>query len=99
MSNTETEIKNGIAEIIAEEIGVPAADITPGKLLVGDLDIDSLSRLTIITQVEDQFKITIPDDAIDGFDSVADLVVYVAAAQGGTGIPPSPLIQPEGDLP
>ncbi|MCL1799845.1 MAG: acyl carrier protein [Promicromonosporaceae bacterium] len=97
MASSTPEIENGLAEIIAEEIGVPASDITPEKLLVGDLDVDSLSRLTIATQAEDQFRVTIPDDAIEGFDRVADMVAYIAAAQGGDPEKPSPLIQPNNE--
>ena len=79
MSFTLAEIKTGVAEIIAEEVGYPASDITEAQTLTGDLDVDSLDRLSIVTQAEDQFRVIIPDAEIATFATVGDLVNFIAA--------------------
>ena len=75
------EVTAGLAEIIAEEVDVDAASVTGDQVLVSDLDIDSLSRLTIATQAEDQFHVTIPDEEITKFVTVGDLANFIVAAQ------------------
>jgi len=78
---TSDEVLAGLAEIIAEEVTVDAAAVSADQNLLSDLDIDSLSRLTIATQAEDQFKVTIPDEEINKFVTVGDLADYIVNAQ------------------
>jgi acyl carrier protein len=75
------EVTAGLAEIIAEEVDIDAAAVTGDQVLLTDLDIDSLSRLTIATQAEDQFHVTIPDEEINKFVTVGDLANFIVAAQ------------------
>jgi len=82
VSNSRDEVLAGLAEIIAEEIAIDAASINGTQALVADLDVDSLSRLTIATQAEDQFRVSIPDEEIARFVTVGDIADYIIAAQG-----------------
>ncbi len=49
MAYSEQEILAGLAEIVSEETGLPADSVTPEKSFTDDLDIDSLSMMTIVT--------------------------------------------------
>lgn len=82
MSNSRDEVLAGLAEMIAEEIAIDAATVNEAQALVADLDIDSLSRLTIATQAEDQFRVSIPDDEISRFVTVGDIADSILTAQG-----------------
>ena len=75
------EVLAGLAAIIAEEVEVDAASVNADQTLLNDLDIDSLSRLTIATQAEDEFKVSIPDEEINKFATVGDLANYIVDAQ------------------
>jgi len=75
------EVLAGLAAIIAEEVEVDAASVSADQTLLNDLDIDSLSRLTIATQAEDEFKVSIPDEEINKFVTVGDLANYIINAQ------------------
>jgi acyl carrier protein len=75
------EVMAGLAAIIAEEVEVDAASVSADQTLLNDLDIDSLSRLTIATQAEDEFKVSIPDEEINKFVTVGDLANYIVNAQ------------------
>ena len=57
MALSDQEILSGIGEIIEEIAGVPAADVTPEKSFVDDLDIDSLSMVEIAVAAQDQFGV------------------------------------------
>jgi acyl carrier protein len=81
MAFTEQEILSGLAEIVAEETGLPASDVLPDKSFTDDLDIDSLSMMTIVTVAEDRFSVTIPDDEVKNLTTVGDAVTFIAGAQ------------------
>jgi acyl carrier protein len=73
-------VLEGLKAIIVEETGLDAALIEPAKSFTDDLDIDSLSMMTIITLAEDQFDVEIPDDAARDLATVGDAVAYIVSA-------------------
>lgn len=73
------EILAAVAEIVAEEAGVDAASISAGSRFAEDLDVDSLGLLTIATQVEERFAVTLEDSVIPTLPTVGALVELVAA--------------------
>jgi acyl carrier protein len=81
---TDLEILEGLGEIVEEIAGVPAADVTPGKSFVDDLDIDSLSMVEIAVAAQDKFGVEIPDDQLKDLTTVQDVVNFVAKNSGGT---------------
>jgi acyl carrier protein len=74
----EQEILEGLGEIVEEIAGVPAAEVTPGKSFVDDLDIDSLAMVEIAVAAQDKFGVEIPDDQLKDLATVQDVVNYVA---------------------
>ena len=48
-----------ITQIVSEESGVAAKDITRETTFAQDLDVDSLGLLTIATQVEERFGVAL----------------------------------------
>ena len=75
------EIQTGLAEIVEEVAGIDAAEVTPDKSFVDDLDIDSLSMVEIAVQAEDRFGVKIPDDQLAQLKTVSDAVDYIAKNQ------------------
>ena len=75
------EIQAGLAEIVEEVAGIEAAEVTPDKSFVDDLDIDSLSMVEIAVQAEDRFGVKIPDDQLAQLKTVSDAVDYIAKHQ------------------
>ena len=78
---TQEEILAGLAELVTEETGLPAADVQPEKSFVDDLDIDSLSMMTIVTLAEEKFDVRIPDDEVKNLATVGDAVTFITGAQ------------------
>ncbi|NCD16079.1 MAG: acyl carrier protein [Actinobacteria bacterium] len=81
MALTESEILAGLAEIVAEETGLPAEQVTPEASFADDLDIDSLSMMTIMTYAEEKFEVRIPDEDATSLSTVQDAVDFIAKAQ------------------
>jgi acyl carrier protein len=77
MALTEQEILAGLGKIINEITGIPAAEVTPEKSFVDDLDIDSLSMVEIAVAAQDEFGVEIPDDQLKNLKTVKDVVNYI----------------------
>lgn len=78
---TSEEILAGLAEIVAEETGVPVESVTLEATFADDLDIDSLSMMTIMTYAEEKFSVRIPDEEATKLSTVKDAVDFIAGAQ------------------
>ncbi len=81
MALSEQDILAGLAEIVAEETGIDAGDVQLDKSFTDDLDIDSLSMMTIVTLAEEKFDVRIPDEEVKNLVTVGDAVSYIAKAQ------------------
>ncbi|MQY29967.1 meromycolate extension acyl carrier protein AcpM [Nocardia aurantia] len=77
MPITQQEIVAGIAEIIEEVTGIDPSEVMVGKSFVDDLDIDSLSLVEIAVQLEDKYRVKVPDEDLANLRTVADAVAYV----------------------
>jgi acyl carrier protein len=77
---SQQEILSGLAELVNEETGIPVADVQLEKNFVEDLDIDSLSMMTIVVNAQDQFGVEIPDEAVGKLKTVGDAVTYISTA-------------------
>jgi acyl carrier protein len=81
MAHTEAEILAGLAEIVNEETGLAVESIEPGKSFTEDLDIDSISMMTIVVNAEEKFDVKIPDDEVKNLNTVQDAVSFILGAQ------------------
>ena len=72
-----SQVQDTIFDIIAKESGIDRAKITPDATLK-DLEIQSLDAVQILFEIEDHFKITMPDrDPNFDTESVKGLVETV----------------------
>jgi acyl carrier protein len=81
MAQSEQEILDGLAEIVNEETGIETDQVEPDKSFTDDLDIDSLSMMTIVVNAEEKFGVKIPDDEVKNLKTVRDAVTYIHGAQ------------------
>ena len=51
------------------------------KSFTDDLDIDSISMMTIVVNAEEKFDVKIPDEEVKNLVTVADAVNYIADNQ------------------
>ncbi|MFI1912202.1 acyl carrier protein [Nocardia sp. NPDC020380] len=77
MPTTQAEIVAGIAEIIEEVTGINASEVTIDKSFTEDLEIDSLSLVEIVVQLEDKYKVKVPDQDLQTLITVGDATTYV----------------------
>ncbi|GAA4399971.1 MAG TPA: acyl carrier protein [Ornithinibacter sp.] len=81
MAQSEQEILAGLAEIVNEETGLDPAEVLADKSFTDDLDIDSLSMMTIVVNAEEKFGVRIPDEEVKNLTTVGDAVSFIASNQ------------------
>ena len=77
----KNEILAGLAEIVNEETGVETEEVQLEKSFTEDLDIDSISMMTIVVNAEEKFGVTIPDEEVKNLKTVGDAVNFIKANQ------------------
>ncbi|GAA3283155.1 acyl carrier protein [Nesterenkonia halophila] len=78
----KNEILAGLAEIVNEETGLETEEVQLGKSFTEDLDIDSISMMTIVVNAEEKFGVKIPDEEVKNLSTVGDAVDFIANAEG-----------------
>jgi len=62
-----------IQAMLAEALNLPIEKVAPDAKIVEDLGADSLDLVELLSQLEDEYGITIPDDEVEGLVTVADV--------------------------
>ena len=70
-----------VKEMIAAQLKVDPAAITPESRLMEDLKADSANIMMMIMDLEDRFGITVEDDQIMKLRTVGDVVSYIEKLQ------------------
>ncbi len=68
-----------IKEIVVEQLGVDAEQVTPEANFVDDLGADSLDTVELIMAFEEEFDIEIPDTDAEKIKTVQDVMDYIEA--------------------
>jgi acyl carrier protein len=82
MALSEAEVLSGLAEIVNDETGIATDAVQLDKSFTDDLDIDSISMMTIVVNAEDKFDVKIPDEEVKNLMIVGDAVNFITKAQG-----------------
>jgi len=69
-----------IRSIIAEQLRIDKEIITKDSNIVEDLGADSLDKIDLLTKMEDEFGIDIPDDKIVA--AVGEITNFIASKIG-----------------
>ncbi len=72
------EIFEKVKAIIAEKLAVDEDSITENSSFVNDLKADSMDILDLVSGFEEEFDITIPDEKGRTFETVKEVVAYLA---------------------
>jgi acyl carrier protein len=79
---SDKSIEDRVKDIIVDQLGVNADQVTPEAKFIEDLGADSLDTVELVMAFEEEFEIEVPDEEAEKLQSVGDVVTYVKAAQG-----------------
>jgi len=74
-------IEQQVIDIIVEQLGVDASDVTRDKSLVEDLNADSLDSTELVMTFEEKFGMEISESEAEGLKTVNDIVTYIEKKQ------------------
>ena len=74
--NTE-EIFQKVKDIVVEQLGISEDIVTMQATFVDDLAADSLDIVELIMQIEEEFKLEIPDTDAEKIVTIGDVVTYI----------------------
>ena len=74
---TEQKVK----DILAKQLGVAMEKINANTDIAADLGADSLDLVEILMSLEEEFSVSIPDEAIPNIKTVGDLVSFIEKAK------------------
>lgn len=63
-----------VRDMLAEALNISAEKITMDSNVIEDLGADSLDMVELLSRLEDEEGITIPEDDLDGLTTVGDIV-------------------------
>ena len=66
-----------VRELLAEQLDIDEEKITMDSDILEDFEADSLDVVDMVMTLEDEFGVEIPDEDIENFHTVGDVVSYV----------------------
>ena len=74
---TEKTTEQRVKDIIVEQLGVSADQVTPDAKFIEDLGADSLDTVELVMALEEEFGREIPDEEAEKLQSVGDVIKYI----------------------
>ena len=71
-----------VKEFMLMQLPVSADKITPEARLLEDLGADSANLMMLIMDLENEFNITVEDEALTTIKTVGDVVAYIEKQNG-----------------
>jgi acyl carrier protein len=70
-------LEDKVKEIIVDQLGVDADEITNEASFIDDLGADSLDTVELVMALEEEFSMEIPDEEAEKIKTVGDAVEYI----------------------
>ncbi len=74
-------IEDRVKDIIVDQLGVNADQVTLEAKFIEDLGADSLDTVELVMAFEEEFEIEVPDEEAEKLQSVGDVVTYIEKSQ------------------
>lgn len=67
-----------VQELLADALNVPLSQVVPEAKIIDDLGADSLDVVELLSRLEDEYGVTIPDDDVEALKTVQDVADELA---------------------
>ncbi len=76
-----SEIEARVKDIVVEQLGVNADEVTTDASFIDDLGADSLDTVELVMALEEEFECEIPDEEAEKITTVKEAVNYINSVQ------------------
>ena len=77
MGQINSEISEQVIQALADLLQRREDEILPESYLAQDLEVDSFTAIELLFALEDQYHIEIPDEEVENFKQVKDIIKYI----------------------
>ena len=74
---SDKPIEQRVKDIIVEQLGVTAEQVTIEASFIEDLGADSLDTVELVMAFEEEFGVEVPDEDAEKLQKVGDVVKYI----------------------
>ena len=72
------ELRAKIYQLVCDQLGVEKSQVRSEATLLDDLGADSLDVVEMVMALEETFDLEIPDEDVEGIQTVGDVESYLA---------------------
>ncbi len=76
-----SDVAQKVKDIVVEQLGVNADEVTEEASFIDDLGADSLDTVELVMALEEAFEITVPDEDAEKLVSVGAAIKYIEENQ------------------
>jgi len=76
-----SDIEARVRDIVVEQLGVNADEVTSEASFIDDLGADSLDTVELVMALEEEFECEIPDENAEKITTVKEAVSYINSVQ------------------
>ena len=84
------DVAERLRSTVAKELKQDVSSITTEHTLRGDLKLNSLDAIELMFRIEEEFDLSIPDDDMQAFVKVGDVIDYLQRRLSGEPGAPAP---------
>ena len=78
----EKTIEERVKDVIVAQLGVDAAEVKPEASFIDDLGADSLDTVELVTALEEEFGVEIPDEDAEKIKTVGEATESIKSKLG-----------------
>lgn len=67
-----------IRAIISDQFDIPEEDLTEDTSFL-EIDADEMDMIDLAMTLEDEFRVEVPDEALESFETLGDIVKFLDA--------------------
>lgn len=79
----DENINQKVTDLIVDQLGVEADNVTENAHFIDDLGADSLDTVELVMAFEEEFDIEIPDEDAEKLETVGDAINYLKERLAG----------------
>jgi acyl carrier protein len=77
MAQNDQDIETKVKELISSQLEVKAEQLNKDASFIDDLKADSLAVVELVLALEQEFKLTIPEEDTEKIKTVGDAITYI----------------------